>query len=808
VSPADLTVDEAVSLAVTGLTEAEVDARRLRGAINTVAAPTSRSLSSILVHNLFTPFNLLLGALLAAILVIGPLQDALFGLVLIVNTPIGIVQELRAKRVLDRLAVVTAQRSWVIRSGQRREVPSAAIVVDDAVELHAGDQVAVDGEVLKASALEVDESLVTGEAAPVVKAAGDGVLSGSFVVAGGGVVRATRVGEAAYGNVLAAAARRFTPVRSELRRGINRFLLIIGVLIVPIGVLLVLSQVNANDRPDEAVRSSVAGLVTMVPEGLVLLTSVVFAVAALRFAQRGMVTQELASVEMLARTDVICLDKTGTLTDGRMMVEQVIPLDGAVPADAIAALASADRSPNRTLEAIAEAFPPRSDWRLTSLVPFSSARKWSAAAFAGHGTWVMGAPEVLATTATRGAREVADRMAARGARVVLVARAAVDAGLDDGRPALEGGGTPAVEPVALIVLREHLRPDAADIVSYYRHEGVAVKVISGDHPETVATLAEAVGVDNARAAVDARTLPDEPTALGELAEVTTVFGRVTPEQKQKIVQALQSRGHVVAMTGDGVNDVLALKAADVGVAMGSGSAASRAVARLTLLHDSFSGLPFAIREGRRVIGNLERVAAFFLTKTVYAMVLSLAVAVRVAPFPLLPRQLSLIGLVAIGVPAFVLSFAPNAERARPHFVRRTLRFVVPAGLVAGASCYAAFEVASASGAAIAEARTAATVVLLLISLWIVGRVARPLQAWKVLLILAMAGAGALAFLLPLGRFVYGVGLMQTATWFASTLIAAAAVVALEVALRVVSRIGWKRPAAPAGARGRCAGLEG
>jgi cation-transporting ATPase E len=761
-----------------GLTSAQIEARRRSGEVNALPDMTSRSVASILVRNIFTRFNVLLGLLLVAILVIGPIQDALFGLVLVVNTPIGIVQELRGKRALDRLAVLTTPTAHVVRDGASHEIPVSDLVVGDVLELHIGDQVPVDGDVLHASGLEIDESLVTGESEPAAKNPGAQVLSGSFVVAGSGLVCSRKVGLAAYGNALAAEARRFVPVRSEVRRGIDRFLLIIAILMVPFGSALVISQVKANDQPVEAVRASVAGLVTMIPEGLVLLTSVVFAVAAVRFARRGVVVQELASVEMLARADVVCLDKTGTLTDGHMTVAEVIrlPGDDSTVAAVVAALAAADPHPNATLAAVAEAMPAAADWIATSIVPFSSSRKWSGATFDGRGSWVIGAPEVFAQTAgTKPAHRRAGGLAADGARVVMVGRV-------DSLPMAEATML-AVEPVALVVLRERLRPDAAQIIAYYRSQGMTVKVISGDHPATVAALAAAVGVPNADHLTAGADLPTDAAALGDIAEASSVFGRVSPQQKRDLVRALQARGHIVAMTGDGVNDVLALKAADIGVAMGSGSAAARAVARLTLLDDSFASVPFAIHEGRRVIANLERVATFFLTKTVYAMVLAAAVALRAMPFPLLPRQLSLIGLLAIGVPAFALSFAPSAERARPGFVTRTLTFAIPAGVVAGAASYAAYEIAVAAGTGIDDSRTVATVVLLGIGLWIVGHVARPLEPWKLGLIVAMVTGAVLAFVLEVGRFVYGLRLLDGQAWLECAVITVIAVAVLEAALR-------------------------
>ena len=587
------------------------------------------------------------------------------------------------------------------------------------------------------------------------------------------------MGLAAYGNALAAEARRFAPVRSEVRRGIDRLLLIIGILIIPFGAALIVSQIEANDTPVEAVRSSVAGLVTMIPEGLVLLTSVVFAIAAIRFAQRGLIAQELGSVEMLARADVVCLDKTGTLTDGQLSVATVVHLendDGGLDA-ALGALAAVDPNPNPTLAALALAFPTPEAWRPIGVVPFSSGRKWSGAAFEGRGVWILGAPEVLApASGTFGVRERADQLAGAGNRVVLVGRLS-------SLPAIDAA-VGAVEPVALVVLRERIRPDAPRILAYYRDQDIAVKVLSGDHPATVAALAASAGMDGADQPLSGADLPSDASELGLVAEATHVFGRLSPQQKRDLIHALQARGHVVAMAGDGVNDVLALKAADVSVAMGSGSAAARAVARLTLVHDSFASVPFAIGEGRRVIANLERVATFFLTKSVYAMVLAAAVALRATPFPLLPRQLSLIGLLAIGVPAFALSFAPSTERARSGFVSRTLTFAIPAGVVAGVASYAAFEIAIAAGSSVDHSRVVATVVLLGIGLWIVGRVAQPIGWWRLALVAGMAAGAVLAFMLQVGRFIYGLALLDPGEWLEATTITALAVALLALAMRV------------------------
>ena len=757
-----------------GLTAAEVEERRRRGDVNQTAQRASRSVGSILIRNIVTRFNLLLGALLVAILIIGPIQDALFGLVLIVNTPIGIVQELRAKRVLDRLRLISAPVATVIRDGSHCDIPAAEIVHDDVLVLRLGDQVPVDARIVQTDGLEVDESLLTGESLPAAKNRGEEILSGSLIISGTAVAVATRVGVDSYGSRLTQEVQRFTPVRSEVRRGIDRILLGIAILMVPIGSLLIFSQINANEVAQEAVRSSVAGLVTMVPEGLVLLTSLVFAVAAIRLGARGIVAQELASVEMLARVDVICLDKTGTLTDGHIAVEKSLPIAGVLPGDAIGALASVASNINPTLAAVADAFPDPG-WHAHQVVAFSSARKWSGADFGAEGVWIIGAPDAMQLESESDeVRDQTDILVKMGMRVLLAGTA---------RELPVPDSIPRVLPRALLALRERLRADARAIVRYYLDEGLQVKIISGDHPQTVASIADSVDLPGAGRIWQGNS-GAQTADFGSIAEANTIFGRVDPHQKRDLVRALQARGHVVAMTGDGVNDCLALKAADIGIALGSGSSAARAVAPLILTADSFSAIPFAINEGRRVIANLERVAAFFLTKTVYAFALSLFVAVRVMPFPLLPRQLSLIGLIVVGIPAFLLSFAPSAERARPHFVERTMRFAVPAGLAAGISSYLSFELIMATGRPVNEARTAAMFVLLGVGLWIVARVARPLNFWKVMMIAGLIALGVVIFVVRLGRLVYGIEIIDGYAWLVTVVVTISAIGLMEIGVRL------------------------
>ncbi len=758
-----------MSTVLVGLDEAGVRDRVLRGEVNDVPATPSRTVRDIVRANILTRFNALLGGLLVVILIVGPFQDALFGGVLIANAAVGIFQELRAKRTLDRLAVLTAPKARVVRGGEGRELPVAEVVLDDVLDLQPGDQVVVDGEVLDAQGLEVDESLVSGESEPVVKGPGDEVLSGSFVAAGSGRYRATRVGRGAYATALAEEARRFTLVRSELRAAVDRVLRLVTWAIVPTATLLVISQLRASASLRAALRGSVAGVVAMVPEGLVLLTSVAFAVGVVRLARRRVLVQELPAIEVLARVDVLCVDKTGTLTEGRLAVEEVEVLDGgAVHEEALAALAAADPHPNATLRAIREEFARGPDgWDAERAVPFSSVRKWSGATFAGRGTWVLGAPDVV-LSGEPAASSVLARSEARaeeGRRVILLARS--DEPLEGER--LRGGLVPA----ALVVLGDRVREDAARTLRYFAKQGVSVKVLSGDDPSTVGAIARRLGAAGADSPVNARELGEDPAELAGPLEEHAIFGRVTPRQKRAMVEALQSRGHVVAMTGDGVNDVLALKDADIGIAMGSGSAATRAVAQLVLLDSTFDALPSVVGEGRRVLGNIERTANLYVTKTVYAMLLSLAVGVFGFAFPFLPRHLTLIGAVTIGIPSFVLALAPNPRRARPGFLKRVLRFTVPAGFLAALATFLGYALArDEPGVSLAEARTSSTMVLCWIGLLVLAIVASPLSRPRLTLVWSMAGLFLVVLLTPALRGFFDLKLPPLIVWLAAFGIAA------------------------------------
>lgn len=728
-----------------GLRADQVAERVAAGLVNDPGRQPTRTVRQILVANIATRFNAILGGLFIVIAVVGPLQDALFGLVVMANSAVGIIQELRAKRTLDRLTVLTAPTAAVLRDGATSKIPAANVVLDDIVELRVGDQVVADGLVLSSGGLEIDESLLSGEAEPVVKRPSDNVLSGSFVVAGSGQMRATRVGAASYAAQLASQARSYSPARSEIRDAINLLLKWISWLLVPVGVLLIVRQLQTGLTIDAALRGSVAGLVGMVPEGLVLLTSVAMAVGVVRLAARRVLVQDLPAIEGLARVDVVCCDKTGTLTEGSMHVVSVIELDGARGSaeqteTVLGALAAADPRPNATMRALAERFADPG-WAPDQAVAFSSARRWSAASFNGRGSWVIGSPDtILAAQAARlGVLDQAANLATEGFRVLLLART----------PALDGPPLAAeTAPVALVTLQERLRPDAKATLDYFAGQGVSVRVLSGDHPATVSAIARRLALPGAEHALDARELAEDAAGLAAAIRDATVIGRVTPRQKRAIVGALQGHGHVVAMTGDGVNDVLALKASDVGVAMGSGTSASRGVARLVLLDDAFERLPRVVAEGRRVIGNVDRVSKLFVTKTSYAVLIALAVAVAGVPYPFYPRHLTIISTLSIGLPAFFLALAPNAERVAPGFLARALRFAIPAGLVMAAASFGAFVMVRAMGLGLGAARTSATIVAIAMSLFVLAALARPLASWRGLMVLTLATAFAALFAQP------------------------------------------------------------
>jgi cation-transporting P-type ATPase E len=797
----DVLSPSAVNVA-TGLSAADVAERVARGATNDVPDRASRSVREIVRANVFTRINFILGVLLAIVLASGSPIDGLFGLLILANSGVGIIQEVRAKRTLDQLAIVSQTKPMVRRDGSVSAVAPQEVVLDDIIELGPGDQVVVDGTVVEAEALEVDESLLTGEADPVDKQGGSQVLSGSFVSSGSGAYQATKVGREAYAAKLAEEASKFTLVRSELRSGIDQILTFVTYLMIPAGLLIIYNQLFSSDESlQRALSGMVAALVPMVPEGLVLLTSVAFAVGVIRLGQRQCLVQELPAIEGLARVDTVCADKTGTLTENGMRLAEVRPAesgDGASARRALAAIAAADPRPNASVEAIRDALPEAPSWgEPTAVAPFSSAKKWSGQSFADHGNWLLGAPDVLLEPRTPTAAQ-AEEIGSTGLRVLLL-------GSGD-RPVDAPDAPGKVTPHALVVLEQRVRPDARDTLEYFASQGVSVKVISGDNAVSVGAVAGSLGLPGGDAPVDARQLSEDADALADTLERATTFGRVRPDQKRAMVGALQSRGHTVAMTGDGVNDVLALKDADIGVAMGSGSPATRAVAQIVLLDNRFATLPHVVGEGRRVIGNIERVSSLFLTKTVYSVLLALLVGVtgvisEIAdfdplPYPFLPRHVTIAAWFTIGIPAFVLSLAPNNERARSGFVGRVMRLAIPSGVIIGVATFVSYLLADQGANQTEEQRiqasTSALITLITIALWVLAVVARPYTWWKLLLLAGSVVAYVILFAWPFTRDFFELDPSNTEATMSAFVCGAVGIVLVEVAWTVTGRLYGER----------------
>ncbi len=700
---------------------------------------------------------------------VAPWQDALFGFVIVANSLIGTIQEYRSARVLAKLSVLNEARPVVVRDGVETEIGLRELVIDDLALLSSGDQIAVDGVVLRATGLEVDESLLTGEADPVAKAAGEELMSGSFVVSGSAAYTVTRVGAESFAGRLTEQARQFQRTSSELRDSINRFIRYISFALIPVGALLTYSQLLADQTLKEAVRGAIAGVVTMVPEGLVLLTSIAMAVGVLRLAQRQALVQEMPAVETLARVDIVCVDKTGTLTAPGMSVEEVVQIGDADPAPVLAALASAEEHPNPTMLAVGRQYtggPP-----VVESIPFSSARKWSAGLI-DDAWYVIGAPDVVDESVDT------QKWSATGARVLLLARAQATVRAEE--------PLPVVQPQALIVIDQQLRTDAAETVGYFLEQGVALKVISGDNAETVGAIAARAGVPGADHPVDARR--QDPVAAVEEA---SVFGRVNPDQKQDMVDALRTNGHTVAMTGDGVNDVLALKRADLGIAMGSGSSATRAVAQIVLMDSKWSSLPSVVAEGRRILGNIERVSDVFLTKSMYALLLALAVGLTALPFPFLPRHLTLISALTIGIPGFFLALMPNTERFRPGFFKRVMVFAVPCGAIAAATAFAAYY-AALQLRDVEEARVDATIALFMVTITVLAVSARPMNPIRAAIVGSMIAAFLLVLFIPALSELFALSISPDKEGVATVVIGAGGAFLVLITSRVVSR--WRDPA--------------
>lgn len=735
-----------------GLSAAEVRLRTNAGHTNATRSTTSRTLGEIFRAHVFTRFNGVLGVLFVAVLIAQSPGDGLFGLVLLANSTIGVIQEWSAKRKLDALAILHEHMCSVMRDGTEISIPQNEIVIDEVVVIKAGDQVPADGTVLSSHNLEINESNLTGESESIAKNAGDTLLSGTIATAGYGYFVTTSVGSDAYAHRLAAEARIFTRVPSEIQSSITKVLKWVTWILLAVTPLQIWSHFHkvSEDGWQEHIVRITAGLVGLVPEGLVLLTTMAFLSAALSLSRQNVLVQELPAVETLARVDVVCIDKTGTLTSGEMNCGDIELLTtgelSAIASSALAALAN-DASANNTLRAIQRKYSQVPPWVSTATVPFDSSRKWKAESFQHRGSWFLGAPEMLWKQNDSITSRVA-QLASSGKRVMLLCHSPQEV-VHHQLPS-------DVAPVAIVTLTEEIRSDAASTLAYFAKQDVRVIVISGDNPKTVESISHSVGVDGI--AVDARTLGESEEEMIDALRNASIFGRVTPEQKRHMVLALQKEGHVVAMTGDGVNDALALKRAEIGIAMDNAAPATKAVAQLVLLDGKFSHLPHVLSEGRRVIGNVERVANLFMAKNAMSLVAILGAVLAGITFPILPRQMTLLSSVAIGIPAFVLALGSNTTRYRPGFLRRIMLFAWPAGAIAGAvSITTHLWTGDDTG-------TAATVGALMSFFAILAVQSRPFNGWRLLLHVGMMATAASTFVIAGFRNFFGFSITSEIVW--------------------------------------------
>jgi cation-transporting P-type ATPase E len=795
-----------------GLSSAEA-AKRLRK-LGSPPDTSSRSVSSIVAGNVFTLFNAIIGVFFVLILSLGLIADAVFGVIAIVNSYIGIRQELKAKRTLDELAVLVAPHAKVIRDGTVVSLLAEEIVPGDVIAIEPGDQLVADGEAIASRGLTLDESMLTGEADGIRKDVGDRTLSGSFCIAGSGRYRVDAVREESYAGKLAGEAKAFRHPPSPLQGEVNRVIVACTWAMAPLAVLLLITfQLRSVDLV-EAAQTATAGLVTLIPEGMVLLMSVTFAVAAVRLARKDTLVQQISATESLAAVDTICVDKTGTLTDGRLRLLGVEVADGIDADEATAALgrfAASAGDRNRTLETVAEAFKA-TPARVGGEVPFSSKWKWSGITMEGpplrpresdsdaasaesprSTSWVMGAPDILAQAGTlqlpSGLARKLERETAVGRRVVVFGQSS-EALPDDP----EHTPPPRLTPVALVVLEETLRADAAETIATMREEDVDLKLISGDARATVTAVAYAVGVPADAGVIEGSELPEEPEGLAAAAQRNTIFCRIAPEQKKALVEALRASGRYTAMIGDGVNDVPALKQACLAVAMGSGAQVTKGIADVVLLKDQFARLPEAVAEGRRIARNIHRLGRLYLTKSVYAAALILLVAVPGFAFPFLPRHLTLAAFLTIGIPSFVLALAPSdGPLYRGRLLRALAAFAVPAGLATAlGSILCFFLVDTVFGGSLEAGRTAATTTLIVLGLSFVlllergpGREHIAIQSYMLAMVAGLGALFALILAAAPVRDFFEMTLLTASEWFLALLCSA-------IGLTIASLL-WRLP---------------
>lgn len=748
---------------IIGLTEEQVKERVLLGEVNKIPKAPSKTFLQILRSNFFTMFNALNLVLAVAVIIAGSPKNAIFAGVIIVNSLIGVIQEVKAKNIIEKLSVISEANCNVVRNRVLKKIGIEEIVKDDIIYIKSGDQILADGVLSEGNEIEIDESMLTGEADPIHKKNNDSLLSGSFVVAGEGYMRVTKVGANTYSSRLADEARKFKITNSELQNSLNKILKVLLILIVPIGIILATTQLKFIKASwQDAVIGTVSGIIGMVPEGLVLLTSATFIVAIIKLSKYDTLVQELSATEVLARVDVLCLDKTGTITEGALKLIDVVNLSSYENSEIDAVLASIAHnlpSKNPTQQAVLDRYKEDSNLEIIEKVPFSSKRKWGGIVTKDKGTWIFGAPEIVMGNKYLEIKCKVEEEARKGRRVLILAKSKLNS--------LRGEKLKEIEKVALVLIEDVIRKDAPKTLKFFKDEGVSVKVISGDNPVTVSAVAKRAGVLGAENYIDARELPEEMEELRKEVEKYSVFGRVTPHQKKALVIALQENDHTVAMTGDGVNDVLALKEADCGIAMANGSDAAKAVSQLVLMKSNFSALPKVVAEGRQQINNLERVAQLFLTKTTYSIILAVVFSILLLPFPIQPIQLSLIGSCAIGIPALFLAMLPNSERVKKGFLGRILTASIPNGVLIAIFVSATFVISNNYGTSLETSRTLSVLMLAGVSMVILFKVALPITPFKIGLVILMMLIVSLGFITPIGRLIFTLTKLSPMQWLLS-----------------------------------------
>ncbi len=717
-----------------GLTREQVDARIKLGHTNVPVEPPSKTTKEILFSNTFTYFNLIFAIITALLIFVGSFVDLTFVPIIVANTLIGIIQEIRSKRALDKLSVLNTPKATVLRDGLSLTIPVENLVLDDLVIFSAGNQIAADGVIL-AGEVQVNESLITGESDQITKHPGDYLLSGSFVVSGRCQARLDKVGKDSYAAKLTAEAKIMdTTEQSEMIRSLNKLVKVVGIIIIPISIILFSQQYFYNDTPlKDSVTSTAAAIMGMIPEGLYLLTSVALAVSVIRLAKKKVLVHDMKCIETLARVNVLCVDKTGTITETKMTVNELIPLNNydsstMPPLDLlIGDFVSAMERDNDTMTALAEHFTNRTGNYPKSITSFSSATKYSSATFTDN-VYVLGAPEFVLQNQYIDYEQQITSYSREGYRVLVFS---IYHGTIDGKML-----NAPVTPLGLILLSNPIRKEAKATFQYFAKQGVTIKVISGDNPITVSKVATEAGIQNAKNYIDASTLTTM-TQIRDAMEKYTVFGRVTPNQKRQFVQALKEDGNVVAMTGDGVNDVLALKDADCSIAMASGSDVAAQAAQLVLLESNFACMPFVVLEGRRVVNNIERSASLFLVKNLFSLLLSIFSMVLMVNYPLQPSQISLISMFTIGIPAFFLALESNTKRISGHFMPNILLKCLPGGLTDFIAVSALvlfsfeFEVGSK------DVSTASTLVLAFVGFLILFHISRPMNRFRWIVMTSM-----------------------------------------------------------------------